>query len=203
MKPYGSVTHGGKTYKIVMIGSQIWMAENLNYATANGSVCYDNLESNCDKYGRLYNWVAAMGTSTCPEGFSLPNNEQWNRLTRYLDGESNRDPINPSSAEAGVKLKTIDGWLWNDYNDRDGNGTDDVGFSALPGGSARPMPNPSLGNEFFSIGERGYWWSATEENGAAYQGSILNNVGSIGFSRGDETFFASIRCIARIAALQD
>ena len=146
----------GKKYKTVTIGTQIWMAENLNYddsvSTPNlvrGSRCYDE---NCETYGRLYTWVAAMNLEPvyiskeagdliqakhqgiCPEGWHIPTGTEWNRLQSYVDGLDDVDD------NEGYWLKAQYGW--SDYEERygydyvvkSGNGIDGVGFSALPVG---------------------------------------------------------------------
>ena len=113
----GSITdtRDGLTYKIVTIGSQTWMAENLNYKTDN-SYCYDDKASNCSKYGRLYTWTAAQ--TACPTGWHLPTKAEFETLFTAVGGQS----------IAGTKLKSTTGW------NSSGNGTDDYSFSALPAG---------------------------------------------------------------------
>ncbi len=147
-----------KTYRSVTIGDQTWMAENLNWDPGTGnSVCYKNDPANCNTYGRLYDWPTAMGIDAsfnssswsgsdvnhqgiCPDGWHIPSNANWNTLIDYTGG----------SSVAGAKLKATSGWNEN------GNGTDNYGFSALPGG---------YGNSggLFSIADSyGYWWSSSE-----------------------------------------
>ena len=106
----------GKVYKIVKIGSQVWMAENLNFA-AEGSKCYESKNANCAKYGRLYDDVLDA-LKACPAGFHLPDDEEWTALIDYAGGEK----------KAGKKLKSTSGW-----DDKD-NSTNEYGFSALPDG---------------------------------------------------------------------
>ena len=165
----------GKTYKTVKIGSQTWMAENLNY-NASDSKCYGNNESNCQKYGRLYDWNTAM--KVCPSGWHLPTQVEWELMTAYIGGEKTE----------GKKLKATSNW--NDYQGKSGNGTDEFGFSALPGGGG--YSNGS----FTSAGYYGYWWSASEgnSNGAyirymnySYESAIWYNI--------NKSYSFSVRCV--------
>ena len=137
---YGSLkdSRDGRTYKTVVIGSQTWMAENLNYKTDN-SYCYKDSAKSCDEYGRLYAWAAAI--NACPDGWRLPMMIEWETLIGTVG--------NP--ATAGKMLKSTNGW--NGF----GNGTDDYAFSALPAGKWNSFVN-SYGSRYHEAN----FWSSTE-----------------------------------------
>src|SRR5690554_323226 len=166
-----------QTYRIVTIGSQTWMAENLKYLPSvvgpgtgskttpyyyvygyNGTNVTDaKATANYNTYGVLYNWPAAMNgaaSSTtnpsgvqgvCPDGWHLPSDAEWTELTDYLGGAS----------VAGGKLKETGTTHWNSPNT---GATNETGFTALPGGYR------DGDGAFDFVGDRGYWWSATESN---------------------------------------
>jgi uncharacterized protein (TIGR02145 family) len=156
------------------------MAENLNF-NANGSLCYDDdtggdSEGNCEIYGRLYNWDTAMD-DVCPSGWHLPSNAEWKTLIDFAGGD----------ATAGTKLKATSGWNAHAIY---GDGTDNYGFSALPGG------NGDSGGSFSRVGNYGYWWSASEYNSRyAYYRDMLYNFEVVYYDYYDKSNLYSVRCL--------
>ncbi|MDR0517426.1 MAG: fibrobacter succinogenes major paralogous domain-containing protein [Fibromonadaceae bacterium] len=172
----------GKTYKTVKIGTQTWMAENLNY-NASGSKCYKNETQNCDKYGRLYDWNTAM--KTCPSGWHLPSDAGWNVLMKLVK-PSCFD--NNGCPDTGTKLKAKSGW--NNYKGNSGNGTDGYGFSALPGDCGDP------GGDFDLVGSIGGWWSSSELNGGhAYSRGMYCYPEGAYYSNYVKSGLFSVRCL--------
>jgi len=196
---YGSFTDSrdGKSYRTVRIGNQTWMAENLNY-NASGSVCYDNNSNNCDFYGRLYNWATAMGLSSscnsstcagqvqssnhrgiCPEGWHVPSDDEWETLVKYVDPNATGSWDN----NAGRKLKARGGW------EDGGNGTDEYGFSALPGGGG------NSDGSFYYAGRLGGWWSATERDASsAWPRRMVYYREHVDRSSYNKSYLFSLRC---------
>ena len=165
---YGELTDArdGQTYRTVKIGTQTWMAENLNFESYK-SFCYENSAKYCSKYGRLYTWAAAMDSAgtwsssgkgcgftvrctptgiirgVCPEGWHLPDSKEWGALMVAVGGKS----------IAGTMLKSTSDWIYTGDN-----GIDAYSFSALPAGS---MVEAS---SFYEEGKNVYYWSSTELN---------------------------------------
>ncbi len=142
----------GKTYKIVEIGDQVWMAENLAYKANSGCWAYDDNNSNVAKYGYLYNFETAQ--NVCPSGYHLPSDNEWEELAEYINSAYGTFTKSDDKwQDMGKLLKATSGWAY--YKGKSGNGTDNYGFSALPGG-----PRNNNGS-FGYIGGYGYWWSST------------------------------------------
>ena len=177
----------GKIYKKVAIGKQVWMAENLNYA-AEGSVCYDNKMENCAKYGRLYNWETAI--TVCPDGTHLPTDTEWITL---LNNVGNQVGI------GGTRLKTSEGWnncseCTHSTHVRKGNGTDDYGFSALPGGGGYDGGFES-NVHYAGIDTHGSWWSATGEEVRALCWSMSYHLEYAHWGLATKDCWFSVRCV--------
>ncbi|MDD4554030.1 MAG: FISUMP domain-containing protein [Bacteroidales bacterium] len=95
----------GKTYPSVQIGTQCWMAANLNRGVQTSSsqvqfdncidekFCYGNDPAKCSKYGGLYQWDEMMryddvpaGQGICPPGWHVPTENDWTVLCNYYNG---------------------------------------------------------------------------------------------------------------------
>ena len=143
----------GQIYKTVVIGegenAQTWMAENLNFRTANSS-CYDDNDAMCEKYGMLYTWSDAQ--VACPKGWLLPSADEWRKLQFFVDENDNYSSV------TSLLSKT----------DWDIPGTDDCGFNVLPGG--RYWRNTNV--EPFKYVDKGvlaeFWTSSILKDGGAY-----------------------------------
>ncbi len=154
----------GNEYETVMIGSQIWMRENLRTSTfRNGDSIFHapdngtwsklktggwchlyNQNSQCDVYGKLYNFYAVEDSrGLCPVGWRIPTENDFNILTQYLGGEQ----------IAGGKLKVVGTTCWQTPNL---GATNESGFSALPGGQR------SIIGKFGNLGNSGSWWTSSK-----------------------------------------
>jgi uncharacterized protein (TIGR02145 family) len=184
----------GKTYKTVKIGGKTWMAENLNYKTGN-SWCYNNDNSNCNKYGRSYDWNTAK--AACPSGWHLPSNAEWDGLGRAVGGVRWVDDREEYASYwvhwkgAGKALKSMSGW--DDFKGRSGNGTDNFDFSALPGGGC--YFNLEIG--CYSAGREGLWWTSSDDEAIRSMSNEYYLVGDSDmlYVRGAPEGVYSVRCV--------
>ena len=161
----------GQVYKMVKIGSQTWMAENLNYELPE-SFCLANEDENCIKYGRLYTWEAAM--KACPDGWLLPNEFDWTNLVNLSGGA----PL------AGKKLKSLNGW--HGY----GKGSNDLDFNAIPAGLRFDD------GAYDANGRYAIFWSSAEDNEEDAYGMFLNYYSERADLNSDHKKYGfSVRCV--------
>lgn len=174
------------TVKTVVIGSQTWSAQNVDNPL-NGSYCYYSNESYCDKYGRFYMWTDA--SRVCPRGWHLPSKSEFETLFTLIGGEFTKADGWTNFYNywnVGEKLKTTSGW------EKEGNGTDDYGFSALPAGYL-DSEKTSKG-----LGSTACFWSSTETgtyNGLAYIFCMFNDSDKVYEKKIDKHAAYSVRCI--------
>ena len=175
----------GQSYQTLKIGTQTWMAENLNYDTGN-SWCFDNNSSNCNTYGRLYDWNTAI--NACPAGWHLPSDNEWKTLEIFLGmSQAETDVSGWRGTDEGGKMKEAGVAHWISPNT---GATNSSGFSGLPGSSYGFI------GYFGTLGLNWGWWSATETSPAdAWYRDLKYDNAFIGrFSTGKGNGF-SVRCI--------
>lgn len=188
----------GNYYKIVKIGSQTWMAENLNTGKFtdipksqidNGVIdkyCYNNNINNCKIYGAIYRFgevvqyrILTTNQGICPDGWHIPNDNEWLTLINYLGGEF----------VAGGKLKETGYDHWVAPNS---DATNESGFSALPAGWLHPNWGFSQIQYWGGIGEEGTWFANL---GKIYSINCYPPKVYIGNDNSGDDLHRSVRCI--------
>jgi uncharacterized protein (TIGR02145 family) len=197
----------GNEYKVVKIGDQWWMAENLKVKhyrngdpmpnimddidwlnQTDGAYCnYENDSANGLLYGHLYNRAAIVDNrEISPNGWHIPTDDEWKELEIYLGlSESDFNVWGHRGTDEGEKLKSTYGWINN------GNGTNVYGFFALPGGWR-------YFEKFISIGQTSGWWSSTissQTTSNSYIRALFSNFSGIHRSDSDWQSGLSIRCV--------
>ena len=174
----------GKTYKTVTIGSQIWMAENLNFESPD-SWCYADSASYGVTYGRLYTWEEAR--KVAPPGWHLPSDEEWKTLEIYLGMTEEETEITLLRGDGqGTKLKSEDGW---EVENGKLAGYNETGFNGLPGGFRL------WDGTYIDMGKRGSWWSSTPFDIYAVRRTLFLNESGIDRDPATRTLGFSIRCV--------
>ena len=197
----------GQSYNTVVIGSQCWMAENLNIGAmisgSNGQsddgtiekYCFNDNTANCDEYGGLYQWDEMMGYSTtpgiqgiCPDGWHLPDDLEYFFLEQHVDSTIAYNTTGYRGIDGGGKLKEAGTTHWQDPNV---GATNESGFTGLPGGYCNP--NSSA---FNGIGYYGFWWSSSENNTLEAWYRYLTKYNAQVNRTFDEKYYGySVRCV--------
>lgn len=186
---YGSFsdTRDGRVYKTIDIWGQTWMAENLDYRDSvakpeleGNRWCYGNEAEQCETYGSFYS--CELSSQVCPAGWHLPSKSDWRELYNFI-------ALMGGDPQSGLRAK--DGWL--DYSDNVNNGTDVLGFTALPGGIMYGA------NSYGSATQEAWFWYVQDcslnEYEALYLSSEETNFVSTSVSGGKITDAYSVRCI--------
>lgn len=189
-------------YRVITIGSQVWMAENLNYgkqilnnqeALKNSLVekyCYEDNPEYCKVVGGLYNWDELMQYKNsdenikgetqgiCPDGWHIPTNDEWQILADYLGGEM----------VAANKMKNYDYWA-------SPNRTNEIHLN-LSGFSAYPSGRMDMTGESYYLNKSTSFWSATKDGrDKAWHRTITNRGSGLFRNSGLTGYRFSVRCI--------
>ncbi len=174
------VNYQGASYPTMEIGEQCWMTKNLNYQTED-SWCYDDQESYCDEYGRLY--AVTTLNSVCPSGWKVPTDSEVKELEVEM-GMSVEDSngINFRGSNEGSKLSGGEQWGEGDLKEDGEFGSS--GFNLLPGGRRSTEE-----------GESAYWWTSTESEGEFWARFISKDETGVGRDLFNEEMAFSVRCL--------
>lgn len=186
----------GNVYQVVTIGDQLWMSENLRVTKLTngnpiplfevdsqwvqgdtmGYCFYDNNPSHGATYGALYNYYAVETRKLCPEGWRMPSDAEWTKMTDLYGGENN----------AGGPLKTTTGW-----DSPNTGATNESGFNAMPGGMRFNYP----GNFYYMGSFANFWTGTVFSSSHAWYRRLRHNQATILRANIDKAYGYSVRCI--------
>jgi len=194
-----------QVYTTVQIGTQCWMAENLDIGTMingstnqtdNGAIekyCYDNNMANCDVYGGLYQWDEMMqyvatpgGKGICIDGWHLPTDAEWCILEQFVDPTITCSSLGWRGIDGGGKLKETGTlhWLAPNYG-----ATNSSGFTALPGGYRKPD------GSFYGLASDAWFGSSSESGANAWFRRLAYEYAIIYRSSNTKDYGRSVRCL--------
>jgi uncharacterized protein (TIGR02145 family) len=161
-----------RVYKTTKVGAKTWMADNINFETGV-SWCYDGDSTNCNAYGRLYDWTTAK--TVCPSGWRLPTVKEWGVFVKAVNDRE------VAEKKAMAKKRS----------DEDDYTANEFRFPAILGGGRY-----RIGGEFRDIGGYSYWWAGTESaNRYAYYSYVnYGYVDTVANFDGKE-YGLSVRCL--------
>lgn len=190
-------TRDDQVYKVISIGDQVWMAQNLNRVTDGGyaddevgSRCYLDIKDSCAARGRFYTWTAAMNIDSsytglyysatgkvqgiCPKGWHLPSDDEWDKLASFV--------YTSEGAGAHLKSKFSDGY-------------DTYGFSGLVTGKY----HIDSGRLTWDEKQSSFFWTTTEYSATrAYYRILIDSRDDFISYEFDNSkrYFVSVRCLA-------
>lgn len=200
----------GNTYTTLILHNQTWFAENLRTTRFNdgtpidevtdnstwsgldvpGYSTYNNVTSNADNYGNLYNGYAVSQGNLCPKGWRVATDEDWKKLETVLGmtQEQSNSPFWRGTNE-GSKLANFN-QLWTNGVLVDNSSFGTIGFGATPGGYRGDD------GEFYNLGTHSYWWTRTEDTpGFLWNRSIFNEDTRIARNASNLKNGYCVRCI--------
>jgi uncharacterized protein (TIGR02145 family) len=196
----------GYLYKTILIGTQVWMAENLRtkkyndnsditlvtdgaawvLLTTEAYSWYNNNEAtNKPLYGALYNWFAVNTGELCPTGWHVPTDAEFMTLEMQL-GMTEAQTLLTSwrGTDQGTQMKNNAGWVT-------GNGTNSSGFAGLPGGY-----RIYTDGAFQHAGDIGYWWTrSAETTDRSFMRQLESTHATVERNNADNNAGKSVRCL--------
>jgi uncharacterized protein (TIGR02145 family) len=192
-------------YKLITIGDQVWMAEDLRTTKYNDGSPIDNITDASEwvslsspaycwymndeihkiPNGALYNWYAVNTGKLCPVGWHVPGDSEWKTLEMALGmSQNDADQDGWRGTDEGNKLKSTTGWI-------SGSGTNESGFSAIAGG-LRDWDDAA----FYWLGYYSHWWTSTEgDSYSAWDRDVSYTSTAIFRYPNSKNYGMSVRCL--------